>query len=111
VSDVPPLKAPLRPSRRPSKTTSLHATVDHHAATRDYLRLIGEGSVIRDTDDTDGWRKAIRARARADRLRVGVSRQMPSRAWAALLDSPPPTPDEMRNAAAKLDAYLVGLGR
>jgi hypothetical protein len=36
---------------------------------------------------------------------------MPSRAWAALLDSPPPTPEEMSEAVRKLDAYLDGLGR
>src|SRR5215211_6609361 len=86
--------------------------MDHHAAKQDYQQLTGKGWVLRDTDDTDGWRKAIRARARNDRLRVrtGVSRQMPSRAWAALVDRPPPTHEEMREAAGKLDAYLESFG-
>ena len=69
--------------------------------------------MIRDSDDPDGWRKTIRGRARADRLRVrtGVFRQMPSRAGAVLLDRPPPTPEETREAAALLDAYLDSLNR
>jgi len=83
--------------------------VDHHAAKREYLRLIGDGSVIRDTDDTDGWRIPIRARALADRLSVPL--QMSSRAWAADLDGRPATPEEMREPAVKLDSYLDSLDR
>jgi hypothetical protein len=105
------IRSPYRPDAPVDAPVIRARRMEHHAAKRDYLTLLGEGSVIRDTDDTDGWRKAIRGRARADRLRVrtGVARQMPSRAYAVLIDSPPPTDEEMREAAEKLDAYLDSL--
>jgi hypothetical protein len=38
-----------------------------------------------------------------------VSEGGSSRAYAVLIDSPPPTDEEMREAAEKLDAYLDSL--
>ncbi len=53
----------------------------------DYRRLLRKGSVIRGLEprEHEPWRRGIRAKARADRLRIRTG-SMRRAAWAALED-------------------------
>lgn len=69
------------------------AAMEHEAEYRklvalgsDYDELLRMGHVVRRVDDPAAWRKAIKAKARADRIRVrtGLSATDPDVAWAYL---------------------------
>jgi len=75
----------------------------------DYSRLLAQGTTVDSGDhtDPDAWRKAIRDRCRADRLKVrtGLSRYASERtgrrvAWAFLLK-------QAEDAQAAYDAYYA----
>jgi hypothetical protein len=68
----------------------VYGQFDEDDVARDYLRLLRRGSVVRRLalSQHDGWRRAIRRRARADELRVRTwSRdEVPATVWAVLED-------------------------
>ena len=52
----------------------------------DYDELLRFGSITRQVDDPDAWRRTLKAKARADKLHVRTGALNDRTAWAALID-------------------------
>jgi hypothetical protein len=85
------------------------------ASGSDYDELLRMGHVSRRVDDRDAWRKEIKTKARADRIRVrtGLSARDASVAWAFLkhLDDRTAGDDELHDAARHLSAVMEAFAR
>ena len=81
----------------------------------DYDELLREGHVVRRVDDAVAWREAIRAQARADRIKVrtGLSSSDAGVAWAYLkhLDDKELTDQEVGSASQHVTAVQEAFER
>lgn len=68
----------------------------------DYDELLRFGSITRQVDDPDAWRSTLKAKARADRLRIRTGALNDQTAWAALTDRATGV-DDLRLAFARVD--------